>query len=440
MLYYGTNLVVKEALPELAKKARKSPNLLFKILNFLSNLVIDIVSKAITFLTGSKVFGDIIEVILGAINDIVLPSIFGIPIDWSEVASNAVFRFLVIGASSTLKSVKKFIKTKKLFKFNKTVKFLQTGIRFIKNPKAALNFVVNKVTYSLKKKLIKKLGKNSAEKIIKFVRNSIKGTIKTTILIKSFVLAKDKKKFLLNRLNNLANIGIRKAVNKFSNKIVTSNLKKLVKNKFSNRNDFNKLLKQNNKTWISFMSQSKWIDGIKIAADDWILEENQQTISYYVFFNKLTTKNKKSLLFFNRDIEEFKNFIDATSKGKFYLDNLAWGWTIGKAILKKDTAFSIKKLENTKYTKHFLSSLETFEQNSKDVIENLRNEFKVLNSTRNRKLGNRIVIEWNDSNVNFFEGNKFKKEEQFNKKFLVNNSKIKTISKPINLVKSYKKI
>gem|GEM_PF-4719966 len=46
-------------------------------------------------------------------------------------------------------------------------------------------------------------------------------------------------------------------------------------------------------------------------------------MSFYIFFNKITTRNKKALIFIDMQIEQFKNFILASSKGKFYLDNFA---------------------------------------------------------------------------------------------------------------------
>ncbi|PZV97731.1 hypothetical protein, partial [Metamycoplasma auris] len=365
---------------------------------------------------------------------LLLPAIFGYEVNVQNVWYNALFKYAMFGSRTILKFVRKSKLAKQVSWFKKLVQKGQTAIRFIMNPQAALTYVVNKTTYKLKKVLLKKFNRKTVNKVIRILRKGIKFSIKSGILITAFVKSKDKKEFVLNRLKQ---VGI-KGIKKFSKSIIKSTIFKKFK-KFKTRSDFKNSLDFADQSWISFKGMSKWIDGLKIASDNWIYEKNEETLSYFVFFNPSTTNNKKSLLFFNRPIDEFKDFLDAPSKGQYYLDNLAWGWTVGAAINGK-TKFSISKLENTKYSQHFLSAIKEFDKNSKDVVENLKDNFKVLSSARNRKLGNKIVIEWNDDKVSFLDRKGFQTEEKYDKFFSNRQHLIKKISKPITLVKSVKKL
>ncbi|MDC8920545.1 hypothetical protein PR253_02470 [Metamycoplasma hyosynoviae] len=440
MVYYGTNSAVKKGLPELKKLKSKTWNWLFHAANLISNLIIDIVSSAISILPipGAKLIGNIVETTLGAISDIAIPLIFGRSVDYKEVGINATWRFFTIGSFSVLKGIRKIYK--KIPVVNKAIRFFQRIASFAKNPVGLIHYVVNKTTYKLKVKLIKSLGRKQASFIIKGIRKAYRTTIKASVFTVSLLTAKNKEDFLRQRLSNLISFGIKKGFRIINKKIFIKGIKKLAASKFSTRESLKKYVKVKNQTWIPFY-ESKWIDGVKIVDDKWVYEEDQKMISYFVFFNKLATKNKKSLIFFNRPIEEFKEFLTTSDKGKWYLDNLAWGWEVGAAIRKKNKKpFLINKLEKTKYNQHFLSSVKQFENTTDNAIERLRDKFKVLSSARNRNLGNKIVIEWNDQKVDFFSRDDASKATHFDSKFLYKGKKMKSIKKAFSLVKSIKKI
>ena len=442
MITYGSNLSIVKALPELQKPQRKRKrSWLFYLIDFVADLIVDIIGTAAKILTGgNKIIGNAVEIGLGALKDILLPLAFGYEVDWKEVGTNAIFRLLVNGISGALKHTKKFLRRVKNLTFiKKVVNTTKKIINFVKNPKGLLNFAVNKLTYSLKRKLITKFGKIKSTKIIKFVRNSIKTFIFSIYTGISFAKAKDKKKFILNRGKNLLSGFAKRKINSFKNKLIIPKIREIAKNKKTTTKDFVSFLQKNDKTWIKF-NDSHWIDGIKIASNDWIENENDNFVSFYIFFNKITTRNKKALIFIDTPIEQFKKFILASSKGKFYLDNFAWGWEIGKHIRNK-TKFFINKLStNSKYNNHFVASISTFNINSNNAIEELRNEFKVLSSTRNRKLGNQIAIEFNDNKIDFFKQGSIRTEKKFDLFINKNKSKIRKTTKTFSLVKSIKKL
>ncbi|WP_027120704.1 hypothetical protein [Mycoplasmopsis lipofaciens] len=446
MISYGSNLELKKPLPELLKIQKPEEKgflyYLHSFLDFVGEVVIDVISEAVTIATfGNKFIGETVELVLGFVKDVIIDLAIYQKVDWKNVLVNAAWRLGTIAFMNGLRKTKNFIKQINKGKYAKTISkttnFVKKSISFIKNPQSLYKYFLNKVSYKIQKTFFKstKWSKIQIKKIKKIIKNIINyGTYWTSFGI-SFYKADDKAKFLFSRTKNLARIRFKKLTKKITKDIYDKRIKNLAKKNPKNIYEYQKIMKQHNQTWIQFYD-SNWIDGLKIASTDWIENKNEQFLSYYVFFNRLTTNNKNALLFIDRPIEEFNNFINSSSKGKYYLDNLAWGWNVGKAIRNQNktgkSKFWISKLEKTanKYDIHFLKSIREFDKTSNTTIETFRNQFKVLSSTRNRKLGNRIAVEFNNKKVVFY---KKKNEEQFNKTFK-NFNNIKRTSKGINLI------
>ncbi|SYV90133.1 Uncharacterised protein, partial [Metamycoplasma alkalescens] len=91
---------------------------------------------------------------------------------------------------------------------------------------------------------MKKFGKEAGIRTIKIIRNIFKFSIKATAFTSGFIAAKDKKEFLLNRLNNYGVAAIKKFSKSIIRKSVFKNLKKM-----KSREDLKKIMSSADKTW-----------------------------------------------------------------------------------------------------------------------------------------------------------------------------------------------
>nr|QWT28847.1 hypothetical protein [Mycoplasma anserisalpingitidis] len=133
----------------------------------------------------------------------------------------------------------------------------------------------------------------------------------------------------LDKLVNPTKNKIIKKINKNIDSIVDEIKKKIKLSKEV------KILKNiNSKAYIPL--NSKWIEGVKFYKSTNPLLQNMK-----VFFNKEV--NKKTITLLNKDFNKTISFINSSSPGKFYLDNFAWGWTVGKFIRMYSDINSISK-------------------------------------------------------------------------------------------------
>lgn len=95
---------------------------------------------------------------------------------------------------------------------------------------------------------------------------------------------------------------------------------------------FKKVFKKQNlsKTLIPLNhTVAPWIRGIKL------IPSNRIAINHYhviIFFNKMLTNGKKTVYLYNKPWKNIKQFIESPSAGKYYINNISWGWSIGKMI------------------------------------------------------------------------------------------------------------
>lgn len=422
MLTYGSSLIPIKSLPELQKpkKPKNVKSWWFYLIDFIADLLIEAVAFAVNIISAGQ-GGRVVSLVLGAVKDFALPLLFGYKVNWVDLSINAGINLAYLGISKII------TKGKKVLRHFKNV------VRFIQNPQAFLNFAVNKSTYQLRKILQKKFDKIATKKIIKAIRKGIKVLVKAFAFYQGYKNADDKQGYVLKNVQRYATSKLKFFLKKMTRKGVAF----LSKNKIKNNGTW-----KDSKTWISFTT-SKWIDGVKIASNTWLEQDEAKSVSFYVFFNREATHNKKTLLFIDRPKDELISFLNATSKGKYYLDTWAWGWEVGKKIrtilTTKKEKFWINKLENSIYNEHFKTTLKSFDSASEKAIEEFRNSFKVLSSTRRRNLGNKIVVEFASGQTKFY--NRIKTVDLFNNKFgdkfkdfkRVNFGTTKLVKKPIKL-------
>ncbi|BAQ54595.1 hypothetical protein [Mycoplasmopsis arginini] len=442
MLKYGKNIALLKPLPELKKPEPSAIVRFFRhFLDFLGDVVISIIEKVVNFATlGIKIVGDLVEIALGAIKDIFINVIFGEKIDWKQIGINTLWRLGTTGYVYAGRKFVKFVKNLSPKASNVLNWFRKTGKsvwNLVKNPSNIPRYVLNKTVYFFTKKMNKSpiFKKLDLKKIRKVIRGIIRHSIGLSVFIKGMINSKNKTDFVIRRGINFLKFGQKRIIKKLFQRNARKNILSLAKNNNQSVKAYERVLKKTDLTWIPF-KDSNWIDGVKIASTSWIENENDSKISFYTFFN--SEVKKPALLFIDRPIDEFNGFITAASKGKFYLDNFAWGWEIGKAIKLQEkeqkntkTYFWIKNLDskNSKYSKHFLSSISSIEENQEAALEAFRNNFKVLSSTKNRFLGNKMVVQFDNEKIRFYK----KMTKSIYNKTLLNNKTIKKTSKIINL-------
>ncbi|AAC33776.1 HtpA [Mycoplasma phage MAV1] len=437
MLSYGKNLISRKAIP-LKPKSKGKP-WWYYVVDIVLDLIIEALSLAVGVLSAGAASG-ITRLGLGLIKDITLSSVFDRKINWKDVFLNAGLNLVFVGIGKSLS---------KFSKISKSARLIKKFAFYAASPQKFLNWIINKATYGLKKTLINTVGQVAGKKITKFLRTGLKLISKTAIITSAFLLAKNKAEFAYKNIKTFAIRKFKNLLTKSIRRQFTKNFWGAIKGKKLKASGYNQILQKHNQTWIPFPS-SKWIEGVKIASDNWIFNDDNTLISYYVFFKSRfaarirTTVQKDPLIFIDRPIEEFNDFLSSGSKGKFYLDELAWGWELGKAIRNQSkkprgTKFYINSLEKeNKYNKHFLASLKEFDTKSNLAVEEFRNQFKVLSTTRRRKLGNKIVVEFKSGDTRFY--GRIPDATKFNSKFGNKFQDFRKTTKNVKLVKTIKKL
>ena len=109
-----------------------------------------------------------------------------------------------------------------------------------------------------------------------------------------------------------------------------------------------------------------WIKGVKLLPV-------RNTLNYFnvlIFFDKRITRKKAPVYIYNQKWTDIKPFLDAPSSGQYYINNIAWGWEIGKAIrMNKKGLVYMKSLINffPQANKIINSSLQLVKQVSKTI-------------------------------------------------------------------------
>ncbi|MGC7178991.1 hypothetical protein ACP0CE_03300, partial [Metamycoplasma hominis] len=87
---------------------------------------------------------------------------------------------------------------------------------------------------------------------------------------------------------------------------------------------------------------SKWLRSISFFAghNPWDFART----SAIVYFKPKPTNNKAPVFLFQKNTNLLAGFLGCESPGKYYLDNFAWGWSIGKIIRKYSKFMSFYRI------------------------------------------------------------------------------------------------
>ncbi|WLP85243.1 hypothetical protein [Mycoplasma seminis] len=119
-------------------------------------------------------------------------------------------------------------------------------------------------------------------------------------------------------------------------KYYTKQLEKTVAKQQINKKLANKYIRANrlaNKGQLYF--NSSWISGVRLYDERYW--DQSEFVTFFLYFKREATKSSKNKkgkrpLQFTMLYGELLNFLNAPSKGSYYLENWAWGWQNGKRI------------------------------------------------------------------------------------------------------------
>ncbi len=86
-------------------------------------------------------------------------------------------------------------------------------------------------------------------------------------------------------------------------------------------------------------TKAPWIKGIKV------FPVRGNNVFYYhvtIVFDQELTKGKQNVVLYNKSWKWINKFINAPSAGKYYINNISWGWDVGKYIRTNKKYFLTK--------------------------------------------------------------------------------------------------
>ncbi|AWX69696.1 hypothetical protein [[Mycoplasma] anseris] len=363
------------------------------------SLGIDIVVWVVNLFTGF-IGGAAIGLVLNTALELAFDYFDNKEIKWKDIGM-AVLK----GGVSTILGLSAFSKLGKYVA--KGVKYVNTGKQVFKT---ATNIIASPVETSidiLKHASIKAVSKVAkiAPKVQKVVHLASKITTATLVLknnVEVLVNAKNNPlnatKFFANETTSLIKKSKTKLFNNLwdkNQKINLDTIKKANPKHFDKNKELNPQADKN-----TIFLNSKWIYALKPLPET-EATKNLNIFTYFILFNQATTNNKKLI---RREgakeiyTHEFEEFIKAPSAGKYYIDNISWGWDFNK--LRVD----VNKRENKRH-----AMVEAAEFEALSHYENIRKtlvwknqlddkslEFykQHINSFRGRDFGNILINEY----------------------------------------------
>lgn len=79
-----------------------------------------------------------------------------------------------------------------------------------------------------------------------------------------------------------------------------------------------------------------WILGIKL----WPVKGTFNYFNITVVFNAALTNNKKSVMLYNKSWKSIRQWLLAPSAGSYYINNISWGWDVGKMLRNNNELLS----------------------------------------------------------------------------------------------------
>ncbi|MFV8480112.1 hypothetical protein ACNQ2O_00625 [Mycoplasma sp. AA7A] len=105
-----------------------------------------------------------------------------------------------------------------------------------------------------------------------------------------------------------------------------------------------------------FYFNSSWISGIRLYDERYW--DQSEFVTFFLYFKKEATNSSinpkgKRPLQFTLPYQELMNFLNAPSKGSYYLNNWAWGWVKGQGRRKINELLELSNLDNVVADKLF---------------------------------------------------------------------------------------
>ncbi|WP_412031264.1 hypothetical protein [Metamycoplasma buccale] len=126
---------------------------------------------------------------------------------------------------------------------------------------------------------------------------------------------------------------------------------------------------------------SSWLDSVKIyqSNNPWDLK----VVNALVRFQPNKTNNKEPVLLWQKNINNITNLILANSPGKYYLDNFAWGWEIGKIIRLQSAFFKVSKIP---IFSNFIGTLAYSARTIQSIVKNFKKDNWLWNQSKDKLL------------------------------------------------------
>ncbi|VEU70445.1 hypothetical protein [Mycoplasmopsis glycophila] len=295
-------------------------------------------------------------------------------ISWKRILISTATEIASLGMSKAIKALSKVSRTFAISK--QAISFIKSGfsekvakvadILFKKTFKSN-NQVVNK---------LKNLGINSAGQIIskgKEVYEIIKNPLSLIMKGQSKLLEMSKKQ-IAKRIDKIA-VEHWEKVNK---KLINQGLLKA-----HTAERYAQALHKYNKGQIYFLSS--WISGVRVENPEYWVQN--QMITFFLYFKREATstldnpKGKRPLQLV-LPLKDFYEFIYAPSKGRYYLDKIAWGWELGKGLrdLSKISFKNLDEFKNSDEWRRF-----RLNEYANEYMEQLKNDQQITDKIRKHR-------------------------------------------------------
>lgn len=316
----------------------------------------------IGILTGGAGFAGVVaDFALSSAADLAFNAAFnGGEVDWKDFGISTAFNSVAFIGQS-VKAYKNYAKANKLISLANNVSSSEKSLSNIlkndslsmkifnstdeildANGKIISHYKIFDQSHELIEKALKETTENSFKKTLAIsereylkVNKSIKSFKKFFVGARSVVSLLTSPRYAGKKVIDLILRKPKQLLTKTWNKFITAKSQAVLKK--IGRKSFNELIK-------NIPINSSWLQSIKIykAYNPWDIK----TCNALLRFNPATTssrknpKGKEPVLLISKNVSDIMKLINAPSPGRFYLDNFAYGWEIGK-ILRHNKEFIV---------------------------------------------------------------------------------------------------
>ncbi|WP_416754787.1 hypothetical protein ACM0JF_01045 [Mycoplasma sp. 654] len=302
---------------------------------------------------------------------------------WEDVLIATATEAVLFGFGKSLSYIKKLGKVGK--NISKAVQYTKQTVRFLQKS------ISQKILYA-SKSILNKAVKNS-----KFLTAGVKKALTPQNINKAVragrvTYAAIRNPFTLitkaiTSSKTLSKKFIQKHVyQKMANYYATQLNKSLAKKQL-NKNLANKYIRsQRLAKKGQFYFNSSWISGIRLYDERYW--DQSELVTFFLYFKREATSSSinhkgKRPLQFTLPYQELLNFLNAPSKGSYYLNNLAWGWVKGQGRRKINELLELSNLDNAIADKLF--RITEFYSNEPDDLWQTQQYNKYIKKHRTNK-------------------------------------------------------